>query len=126
MSLENILEAAKSIRQFLPTLVGEQSSDFDQQLADLINRHQAGEPLDNQITHLLASHPETCKWMRDFLGMESVQTQRGGYTPLPGFPNIDAPRYICPHNDYIWHHIDSSDPIPYCPTHNCPLVKDEP
>ncbi|NEZ55825.1 hypothetical protein [Adonisia turfae] len=121
-----ILEAAKIIRQFLPNLLESQASEFDQQLADLINRHQAGEPLVNQITSLLASNSETCKWMHDFLGTDSTRTRGGEFSPLPGLPNIDAPRYVCPENDYIWHHIDGSDPIPNCPTHNCALVRDEP
>lgn len=122
MSSAPILEAAKSIRQFLPSLLEGQASEFDQQLSDLLNRHQAGEPLDNQITSLLASNPETRKWMRDFLN-----TVRGnnGFNRLPGITSISAPRYSCPHGDYIWHHIDSSDPIPLCPTHHCPLVRDE-
>ncbi|NEZ66348.1 hypothetical protein D0962_26915 [Leptolyngbyaceae cyanobacterium CCMR0082] len=120
-----ILEAAKTIRQFLPNLLEGQASEFDQQLAALINRHLAGEPLGNQITSLLASNPETRKWMRDFLSIDSGQTRGGVFNPLPGLPNIDAPRYICPEKDYIWHHIDSSDPIPRCPTHNFSLVRDE-
>lgn len=125
MPESTILEAAKSIRQFLPDLLGEQAPEVDHQLADLLNRHQAGEPMENQVTNLLASHPPTREWMYNFLAADAVQTRSLGYNPLPGIPKIDAPRYVCPQGDYIWHHIDSSDPIPACPTHHCPLIRDE-
>lgn len=125
MPESNILEAAKSIRQFLPDLLGEQAPAVDHQLAELIIRHQAGEPMENQVTSLLASHSSTRQWMRNFLGADAEQTRSLGYNPLPGIPTIDAPRYACPQGDYLWHHIDSSDRIPLCPTHHCPLILDE-
>ena len=125
MSLTKLLEAAKTIRPFLPQLLDDQAQEMDQQLADLIIRCQAGEPLENQITSLLAGHNSTRKWMREYLDTDASQTRSRGYNPLPGIPKIDAPRYVCPEGDYIWHHIDSSDPIPECPTHNCPLRRDE-
>lgn len=127
MSQSTILKAAKTIRQFLPQLLGEQAEAVDQELADLIIRCQAGEPLENQITNLLASHDATRKWMRDFMANGSPPPTRGpGYehNQLPGLAFVGAPKYVCPHGDYIWHHIDSSDPIPTCPTHDCPLVRE--
>lgn len=125
MPQSNLLEAAKSIRPFLPQLLNEQAQEVDQQLADLILRCQAGELLENQITSLLASHDATRQWMREFLDSDAALTRSKGFNPLPGIPNIDAPRYVCPEGDYIWHHIDSSDPIPICPTHHCSLRRGE-
>jgi hypothetical protein len=129
MSQLNILEAAKTIRQFLPTLLGSEASEVDQQLADLIIRCQAGETLENQITSLLASHNDTKRWMLEHKEVFSTNATRGlggeQNHQLPGVAFVSAPRYVCPEGDYIWHHIDSSDPIPICPTHNCPLRRDE-
>ncbi|MEM0979124.1 MAG: hypothetical protein AAGH78_02515 [Cyanobacteria bacterium P01_H01_bin.58] len=125
MSQSNLLEAAKSIRPFLPQLLNEQAQKVDQQLADFIIRYQEGEQVENQIISLLASYDATRQWMREFLGVDAALARSKGYSPLPGIPKIDAPRYACPEGDYIWHHIDSSDPIPTCPTHNCPLIRNE-
>ena len=124
---EDILEAAKSIRPFLPGLLNHQAQEVDNQLADLINRHNAGEPLENKIAELLATHDPTREWMRQFLDSKHPAnvTKGLGFNPLPGISAPGAPKYVCPQGDYIWPQIDISDPIPPCPTHNIPLVLSE-
>ena len=123
-----LLEAAKSIRQFLPKLLEEDAPEMDRKLAELINTHQPSTVLNNQIISLLSSHDATRQWMRDAMAQDtSGRVSRGpGYEqnqPL-GLAFVGAPKYVCPHGDYIWHHIDSSDTIPNCPTHDCPLERE--
>ncbi len=122
MRPSNLLKAATSIRQFLPELLGEKASEVDEQLANLLVRCQDGEPLENQITSLLASHETTRQWMRDFLAPDAARTRNRGYSSLPGIASVSAPKYVCPEGDYIWYCLDSNGPIPLCPTHHIPLV----
>lgn len=120
---DDLLEAAKSIRPFLSKLLEENAEEMDRHLAELIARCQAGEHQENQIAELLASRDATRKWMAEFLKNDGRQEAIRNYSPLPGaVGSVGAPKYICPEGDYIWYRLDSSDPIPLCPTHQILLV----
>jgi hypothetical protein len=121
----DILEAAKTIRPFLPELLEQNATEMDRQLALLIARCQADERQENQIAELLASQDATREWMAAFLDADSLREATRGFNPLPGFAALGASKYVCPEGDYIWHHLDISDPIPLCPTHQLPLVPAE-
>ncbi|EKU96550.1 hypothetical protein Lepto7375DRAFT_0012 [Leptolyngbya sp. PCC 7375] len=127
---EELLEAAKSVRQFLPQMLDQQKAQkLDRQLSLLIGQYQAGESSDEDIAELLESDETISTWIEKYLSAKIFQdrgSMHGIWENLPGLPIVSAPRYICPYDDYIWHHIDGSDPIPHCPTHDCPLRRDEP
>jgi hypothetical protein len=122
---DDLLEAAKTIRPFLPKLLGENAEEMDRHLAELIARCQAGEHQENQIAELLASQDAAREWMAEFLKSDGRQETTRSYAPLPGIGSVRAPKYICPEGDYIWYRLYSSDPIPRCPTHQIPLVPAE-
>lgn len=114
-SPEDVLECARSIRPFLPELLGAEATRIDQQLADLLAQLQAGEAVDIQILELLKSNPDTFQWIREFLGTKSVSR---GYERLPGGSGaVSAQKYICPQGDYIWYRRSAGISVPVCPTH---------
>ncbi|PSN14178.1 hypothetical protein C7293_12765 [filamentous cyanobacterium CCT1] len=118
---DELLEAAKTIRPFLPDLLGQNAEEMDHQLAELITRCQAGEPQENQIAALLAHEAPTREWMAEFLSTDQALKGTRGWERLPGISAPGAPKYACPKGDYIWYRLDVSDLIPSCPTHKIPL-----
>lgn len=116
---EDVLEGARSIRPFLPELVGAESEQVDQQLAGLLDKAKAGQQVDQQILEILKSRPKTKSWMAEFLASEQVSK---GYQGPPGKSGaVSMPRYACPERDYIWYQRIAGTPVPSCPTHNCEL-----
>ena len=115
-SSAELLVAAKTIRPFLPDLLDQDTAeDMDRQLAALITGCQAGQPQENKIADLLSREAPTREWMARFLATDLTVVR--GWERLPGISAPGAPKYICPEGDYIWYRLDSSEPIPVCPTH---------
>jgi hypothetical protein len=116
---EDVLEGARAIRPFLPELIGAETEQIDQQLADLLGKAKAGEQVDQQILEILKSRPKTKSWMAEFLASEQVSK---GYQPPPGKSNaVSMPRYACPEGDYVWYQRIAGTLVPSCPTHKCEL-----
>ncbi|MFM7427783.1 MAG: hypothetical protein ACKO7W_22750 [Elainella sp.] len=111
---EDILEGARTIRFFLPDLLGTEAEAVDQQLAELLGQAKAGQQADQQILEILKGHPETYRWIAEFLSSEpDPKSPR-----LPGLPNaVSAPKYVCPEGDYSWFQRSIGIPVPSCPTH---------
>ena len=50
-----------------------------------------------------------------------------GYPPLVGsVSRVESPRYRCPVASchQVWYRHDPEEPIPHCPIHDLPLVRD--
>ena len=120
---EDVLEGARTIRPFLPDLLGTEAEPVDQQLAELLGQAKAGQQDDQQILEILTSHPKTRSWIAEFLSPEQASK---GYQSLPGKPSaVSAPKYVCPEGDYTWFQRSAGTPVPSCPTHNCQLTLEE-
>ncbi|MBW4475140.1 MAG: hypothetical protein KME45_32885 [Stenomitos rutilans HA7619-LM2] len=112
---EDVLECTRSIRPFLPSLLGAEAEQIDQQLAGLLVQAQAGESVDIQILELLKSNPDTFQWIKEFLSAKPLSR---GYERLPGGSGaVSAQKYLCPQGDYVWYRRSAGIPIPTCPTH---------
>jgi hypothetical protein len=134
---EALWEAARSIRPYLPELIGWTDAAYlDAALEELLNDSTHDEHTESQLRAVLESHQET----RDFL--EWVRTDPPLYRPLqvlcrlpgygdaagasytgpPGDPGpVPADKSACPHGDYVWYRPEVGVPVPYCPTHHCQL-----
>jgi len=64
---EDILEGGRSIRPFLPELLGNDAVQVDKQLAELLAKAMAGQQVEQQILEILKSHPDTRNWIAEFL-----------------------------------------------------------
>lgn len=117
---EDILEGGRSIRPFLPELLGNDAVQVDNQLAELLAQAKAEQQVDQQILEILKSYPDTRDWMAEFLSEQQVSK---GFEALPGKGQpISAPKYICPEGDYVWYRRVVGATIPTCPTHGVLLV----
>ncbi|MGK7940891.1 MAG: hypothetical protein AB4062_12235 [Crocosphaera sp.] len=121
---EDYLEAARTIRSYLPDLVdSEQAESIDAQLADLLN--QSDQDVENQILEILCSTEATRQWTVEFLESET-QAQFKGYQPIPGNPTQPISgmiKYACPYGDFIYYQRQEGETIPLCKTHNVPLER---
>ncbi|XGV97801.1 MAG: hypothetical protein ACAF41_02480 [Leptolyngbya sp. BL-A-14] len=137
---EDVLRAAREIRDQLPELLGEEYTQLiDQPLLDLLIQADDGQPVDNQILELLASQEATRLWMLEFLKKENKlpaditkDVTRGGWRPpgniFPPTENGDGTNpylYFCPHLgcNYTWERSDIAEPVGTCPIHDCELVQ---
>ncbi|MEH2214063.1 hypothetical protein [Nostoc sp.] len=117
---DDILEAGRSIRPFLPELLGNDAVQVDKQLAELLAQAKAGQEVDKQILEILKSQPDTRNWIAEFLSEKQVSK---GFEPLPGKGQaISAQKYICPQGDYVWYRRIVGATIPICPTHGVLLI----
>lgn len=139
---ERILETARSIRPYLPELVGPGASEFDRQLVELIKAapvrasdqdEDADRALAARVLALLTSTPATHAWAATVLADEEQlppQVRRlrsrtaaaeGGYASLPnphGGDAVAAQKYVCPVDGaFVWWRISAGDPVRTCPDH---------
>lgn len=116
---EDVLEGARSIRPFLPELIGTEADQVDQQLVELLGKAKSGQAVDQQVLEILKSRPKTRNWIAEFLSSEQVSK---GYQGLPGKAGaVSMPKYACPEGDYIWYQRSAGLQVPSCPTHQCEL-----
>jgi len=126
---EDVIDVARTIRAYLPKLVGIEADAYDREIADLIAKAQAGDDVGEQLLAVLTRSPTVHDWAARVLENDrhlppDIQpiTERG-YQPLPGPGEpIQAERYECPYGDYVWYQISVSDPVPDCLTHKCALT----
>ncbi|MEH2180316.1 hypothetical protein [Nostoc sp.] len=78
---EDILEGTRSIRPFLPELLGDDAVRLDRQLSELLAEAKVGGQVHEQILEKLKSYPNTRNWMAEFLSDKQVSK---GFEPLPG------------------------------------------
>jgi hypothetical protein len=126
MSDGDILEAARSIRQYLHQLIPEGADAIDKELAEHLKNTEAGKNnVNSLIIATLRKHEPTREWLAAFLKQHeppevtrvfSFQGSTGD--PVP----IAARKYVCVQGDYNWYRMSAGTPIPLCPTHGLPLV----
>jgi hypothetical protein len=122
---EAVLDVARSIRRYLPSLVGDHAEELDQKVASLLRQAHAGEDVEDDLLAALESSPETHNWAAAMLGNERglppglQATRSGNYSGLPGAADpVDAIRYICPvDRAYAEWQLFVGDPILGCPDH---------
>lgn len=123
IKVEDVFEAARTIRPLLPELLGPDAAVWDAELAGFLSRATSGEKVDNLILDLLRKDERTRNWTREFLKPNSGQDLRV-YAPWPGSSNPIKPlQYRCPENDFVWYRRDAGSEIPSCPTHGLALVQ---
>lgn len=120
---EDVLEGARSIRPYLPELLGAEAAQFDRKVAHLLAQAKARKQVDKQLLELLKSNDSTRNWLAEFLSPPLVSK---GYQPLPGSGQMTSARkYICPEGDYVWYQRSIGIPTPTCPTHGELIPADE-
>ena len=124
-SPNDISEAARIIRLYLPDLLGTEAETVDRALANLLNNSPAGESIDNQILELLAERDATREWTRQFLSDKVPPPVMRSYDPLAGSPSvIGANAFICqvPGCTRVWYRPQAGIEPPNCQEHKIPLV----
>jgi len=121
---EDYLEAARTIRSYLPDLLDfQQAQSIDAQLADLLNPSE--QDVENRILEVLTSTEATRQWTVEFLEPETLAEFKA-YQPIPGNPTQPIPgmiKYACPDGDFIYYQRQEGEIIPLCKTHNLPLER---
>ena len=134
MSIRAVPEVARSIRPYLPALVGSAAGELDRQLAVLLRAaldRESDDELDGRILGVLASTPATHAWAAAVLADERhlppevreirERSEDGGYVPLPnprGGDPVDAQKYVCPIDGaFAWWRISVGQAVPTCPDH---------
>jgi hypothetical protein len=130
---EQLRDVARSIRPYLPGLVGDQAAAYDQRLTELLAEANTRADADDAILDLLASTPETHSWTATVLEDEQHRppelqhvAERGalpdaGYSSLAnpyGGDLIDTEKFVCPvDGNYAWWRVSVGVPVPTCPDH---------
>jgi hypothetical protein len=128
---EALWEAARSVRPYLPELVGTDAARVDADLAELLTDAQPSETVEKRLRMVLESHDGT----RVFLEMlredvplyrpprpEARRNPTKRYSPLAGDHSlIPADKFVCPHGDYTWYRPETGMEVEQCPTHKCPV-----
>jgi hypothetical protein len=127
---EDIMNVARMIRPYLPALVGDETDEYDREIAGLLARARDGDDVSDQLLAVLTRSKATHAWAARVLESgrqlppEVSQTLERGYQQLLGDGGvIGAEKFECPCGDYAWYRISVGVTVPRCPTHpECPLV----
>jgi hypothetical protein len=126
MSDDETLEAARSIRHYLPQLIPETAEAVDKQLAELLKEAPEGKKnVNSLIMGTLRLQEPTRKWLAAFLEQHQPPEVTRAFNfqnPLGDPVPVSARKYVCPQGDYNWYRMSAGTPIPACPTHGLPLV----
>jgi hypothetical protein len=122
---EKVLDVARSIRPYLPSLVGERAGEIDGRLQRLLQEASSGHDVEEEILVVLRSAPETHDWAAGMLGDEEglppelQATRMADFSGLPGTGEpVDAVRYVCPvDRAFAWWQTFVGDLVPDCPDH---------
>jgi hypothetical protein len=133
-----VIEAARAIRPYLDRLVDTPAAaDLDRHLADTLNDRPDQTATAGRLRILLEGKEDTAWFLAEVLAdaphyrppyqqPRYLQRQRGIPAPAGDPGPVDAPRYTCPHGDYVWYRPDVGTPIPACPTHHIRLTGPDP
>ena len=122
---KDVLEGACAIRPYLTKLLETaKANQIDEKLAELLDKSQTGQKVDNRILKLVANQEATRTWMAAFLEHNVPPEVARFYSPLPGQVSTvsGVARYVCPQGDYVWYRRSVGEPIPLCPTHQLELI----
>jgi hypothetical protein len=123
---DDIVDVAKKIRPFLEELVEEEAPEYDRIIAGLIADSRGGRDVTAPLTAVLTRSDATYAWvarvLEDGRRLPPPVLDRG-FQQLPGHGEvIDAEKFECPDGDYVWYRMSIGDKVPFCPTHDRPLV----
>jgi len=133
-----VIEAARAVRPYLDRLVDTPAAaDLDRHLADTLNDRPDQTATAGRLRILLEGKEDTAWFLAEVLAdaphyrppyqqPRYLQRQRGIPAPAGDPGPVDAPRYTCPHGDYVWYRPDVGTPIPACPTHHIRLTGPDP
>ena len=104
---EDLIDVARTIRPYLPDLVGAETEVYDQEVADLIAEAHGGHDVDEQLIAVLTRSETIHVWAARVLENdrhlppEIQQITERAYQPLPGPGEpVAAERFECPYGDY--------------------------
>ena len=123
-SAERILEAARAIRSYLPTLLDASSAaQTDAALAALIADPGDTGDVEERILGEFERHDATAEWAAAFLEhglpLELVRHGERGFYELAGHGEpVRTPKFACPDGDYVWYRHAVGQSPPVCPTHH--------
>lgn len=122
---EDVLEAARVIRPYLPNLLGAEAETVDRALSELLARAESGEAVDNSILELLAERDATREWANQYLKDKMPPPVMRSFDPLAGSVSvIDANTFVCevPGCPRIWYRPKAGIEPPPCQEHQISLV----
>ncbi len=122
-SIEDILDAARSIRPYLGELLDPQIAEqLDQNLADLLAQANTNPSIAPLIMKQLRANPATREWAAKFLEDKALPEKERTFNALPGQGSmVNAAKFVCPQCNYTWYRPRVGIEPPLCPTHNVPL-----
>lgn len=133
-STQDVIQAAKEIKEQLSELLGKDASSVEQSLSKLLLKADSNQQqVDNEILELLASYEPTRIKFTEILRRENklpdddTETTRGGFQNPPGTssppPSNGKLLYTCPEPDCNFSlEISSVGEPATCPIHDCDLV----
>jgi hypothetical protein len=133
MGPEGVFAAARSVRWYLPDLVGPDADRVDGELSGLL-AERWDEEVGARLRGLMESTEGTSAFLEAVLDdapdfrppqVRSGAFKGAAYSGLAGdIGAVNAPMYRCPvGNDYDWWRPAAGTPIPMCSTHRVVLVR---
>jgi hypothetical protein len=136
---EGVLEAARAVRPYLTTLVGDATADdLDMRIAVLLAA-ASQEDVTERLCELLNANEATAAFLEEVLAdspnfrppdmqpqyIRPVERGPGGIERLAGDIGVvlHAGRYACPKGDFVWYRPAVGAAIPACPTHGPGLTE---
>lgn len=134
MDTEEVLEAARVVRPYLPALVGSNADRTDRRIAELLAAAGRGEEVTTELWSALTGTPAITAFVVEVLGdaphfrppeWQPRHPRGEGLELLPGAagPVAHAGKYVCPRGDYVWYRAGIGTAVPPCPTHGPVLVR---
>jgi len=121
---EDLLEVARVIRSYLPDLVGSEAESYDQRIAGLLAAARSGRNVDQELTIVLQQSSEVHEWAAQVLQDDLHRPPdlqpvfELGFEPLPGAGGpVQAAKYCCPEDDFVWWRRSVGQAVPSCPNH---------
>ncbi|MFG3350994.1 hypothetical protein [Streptomyces sp. NPDC048001] len=121
----NILEVARTIRPYLPELVGDEADAYDTEIKDLLTQAHDGVDVGDEIMAVL-TRPRVKTWATQVFEDEHHRPpilparDRGTIKPPPSpVPTpVLSDKYECPvDGNYVWYRPSVGYPVPDCRDH---------
>ncbi len=119
---QRIRDAADAIWPELSDLLGDEAPPLRARLAELRTAADQGEPVEPDIVAALSRYDATRNRLRELLRLNEDPNEKLATLAGKGSP-VRAPRFSCPRCDFTWSRREVGEPVPKCPTHNCPLTR---
>lgn len=118
---QEILEAARVLRSYLPDLIGDEAEAVDAGLASAVAAQKPDMISAADIVELVRTDPRTRKWMDEYLDAEDENTRMAvlrTFSQPSGNPDpIPSQKYVCPIDcDTVWYRQFAGQDIPICET----------